>query len=95
MVDSFLVFRYQIFLPCFSDRRAVYSFLNTLNDEDDYTHKEKRLSKSRRRKSPSRIHIPALNSSNHPLQRRMSHNSRPESRASKHDLEEILESLER
>jgi hypothetical protein len=90
MVDSFFVFT-NFIEKSFSDRRAVYSFLNTIYDEDDET----QLSNIRRRKSPSRIHTPVINSSNHSLQRRMSNNNRPESRASKRDLGEILESLER
>jgi hypothetical protein len=84
------------------DRRAVYSFLNALHDDnnDDYKHKEGRISTGRHRKSPSfrvpsRLNMHVVNSSNHSLQRRMSTNSRHESRASKRDLGEILESLER
>jgi hypothetical protein len=81
-----------IFERSFSDRRAVYSFLNTLYNEED---EGRSPSNTRRRKSPTRVNTPVINPSNHSLQRRMSNNSRQESRASKRDLGEILESLER
>ncbi len=81
------------------DRRAVFSFLNTIYD-DDYNQKEDRSLNGRRRKSPnlrspSRVNPVVVNSSNYSSQRRISNHSRHESRASKRDLGEILESLER
>jgi hypothetical protein len=82
------------------ERRAVYSFLNTLYDDDNLNKKENRSSIGRRQKSssfrfPSRMNTPIVDASNPSPQRRMSNNSREESRASKRDLGEILESLER
>ncbi|CAF2123694.1 unnamed protein product [Rotaria magnacalcarata] len=82
------------------DRRAVYSFLNTLYDsDDDRSQVDNRSSIERRRRSPSprlpsRVNTVLVNSLNHPLQRRMSSNDRHESRRSKRDLGEILETLE-
>ena len=69
------------------DRRAVYSFLDTVYNEDDRLEKDERHRKSPNLRSNSSVRNP----SSHPLQRRMSN----QSRASKRDLGEILESLER
>jgi hypothetical protein len=93
------------------DRRAVYSFLNTLNDRvDNHNQKDDRISARGRRKSPAprfptRENTTVVRSSNSSAQRRASSNHRHESRASnnnghesrasKRDLGEILESLER
>ena len=85
----------------FLDRRAVYSFLNTLYADDDnnnnnnnHVQKEKR---SLHRKSPTTRFPNRINSSvaNYSFQRRISNTNGHESRASKRDLGEILESLER
>jgi len=85
------------------ERRAVYSFLNTIYDDDSEENevtKSKHVPIIRARKSPSlrlpnRIKTPVVNSTNSSLQRRVSNVVRHESRASKRDLGEILESLER
>ncbi|CAF0726173.1 unnamed protein product [Rotaria sordida] len=81
------------------ERRAVYSFLNTLYDHDGQNQIEDRSSIGRCRKSPSLrcpsgVNTPAIHTSNYSSQQRMSNNGRHESRASKRDLGEILESLE-
>ncbi|CAF1055622.1 unnamed protein product [Adineta steineri] len=85
------------------DRRAVFSFLNTLYDKDeDRSQKEDRIGFRRRQKStgsqlPSRVSTSLGRLSNHSSQRRSSSpssNQGHESRASKHDLGEVLESLE-
>ncbi|CAF2469917.1 unnamed protein product [Rotaria sp. Silwood2] len=80
------------------DRRAVYSFLNTLYDGDVNHQIEDRSSIEQRRKSPSprspsRVNTTVVHASNYSSQRRMSNNGGRESRASKRDLGEILESL--
>ena len=84
-----------------SDRRAVFSFLNTLyDDNDDRNQKEDRTSGNQRHKSPtsrvsSRVNTAIVRSSNPLLQQRSASNHGRESRASKRDLGDILESLER
>ena len=94
------------FYSCKTDRRAVYSFLNTLYvDEDHQAPKADRAPipklVERREKSLSPKLAPRVNSgvtygSNQALQRQGStHSGRAGSRASKRDLGEILESLER
>ncbi|CAF0776536.1 unnamed protein product [Rotaria sp. Silwood1] len=80
------------------DRRAVYSFLNTLYDVDN-NQIEDQSSIGRHRKTPSprspgRVNTAVMNTSNYSSQRRLSNNGGHESRASKRDLGEILESLE-
>ncbi|CAF0756699.1 unnamed protein product [Adineta ricciae] len=84
----------------FDDRRAVFSFLNTLYDGDDKCmKKEERTAVERRQKSPatrlsSRLSTTVAQSPNQSAQRRSKSNHGRESRASKRDLGEILESLE-
>ena len=86
-----------------SERQAVFSFLNTLyNDDSDHYRKQDRSSTGRRQKSPgyrpsNRANTAAIQSQspNHSWQRRMSNSSRHDTRASKRDLGEILETLER
>lgn len=85
------------------DRRAVYSFLNTLyNGDNDHKQKNGRLPVERRRKSPdprrsNRLNTATVCPSNSPAQQqqRTSSNHGHQSRASRRDLGEVLESLER
>ena len=88
-----------------TDRRAVYSFLNTLYvDEEHRGPKEDRPAipklAERREKSLSpklahRVNSGVGHVSNQPLQRQPSPHGGRVSRASKRDLGEILESLEK
>ncbi|UJR33976.1 hypothetical protein I4U23_021392 [Adineta vaga] len=87
----------------FDDRQAVFSFLNTLYDNDkSCIKKEDRTNVEQRRKSPapaSRLSnrqatAVVVQSPNHSAQRRSKSNHGRESRASKRDLGEVLESLE-
>ena len=80
------------------ERRAVYSFLNTLYDGDDDLHNQPSVEQHRKlpkTRFPSRTSTTVLPPTNYSTQRRLSNNGGHESRASKRDLGEILESLER
>jgi hypothetical protein len=70
------------------ERRAVYSFLDTLYKADDTNGKD-----DRRRKSLSPRLYRRANTAIVP--RQLSSNTHHESRASKRDLGEVLETLER
>ena len=70
------------------ERRAVYSFLDTLYQADDTNGKDDRHRKFPSPRLPRRANTAILS-------RRLSSNTRHESRASKRDLEEVLETLER
>jgi hypothetical protein len=75
------------------ERRAVYSFLNTLYDADDSNVRDERHVEERRKSPSARLpHRTNTATGGHLSQRRPPNN---DSRASKRDLGEVLESLER